>query len=84
LVVHGRGGEADAFEELARATRIGIVVPPSVLLEVMKTPDPRALPQIVDAVTRGARDWTHPPTEARQLAEEVVSEIRSSEPIPSG
>jgi hypothetical protein len=76
----GQGGEADAFEELARAKHIGVVVPPSVLLEVMKTPDPSALAQIVDAVTRGARDWTHPPTEARQLAEEVVSEIRRLRP----
>jgi hypothetical protein len=41
----GRRGEADTFEELARAKHISVVVPPSVLLEVMKTPDPSALAQ---------------------------------------
>jgi len=39
-----------------------------------------ALVQILDAVTRGGREWKHPSTEARQLAEEVVSEIRRLRP----
>lgn len=73
-------GEIDALDDLAREWSLDVVVPPSVLLEAMRTRDRERLAQLVAAVTRRFARTTHPPTEAQQAADEVVSAIRTLRP----
>jgi hypothetical protein len=73
-------GEVEAFDALAEERSIDVVVPPSVLLEVLRTPDPAVRTQIVSAITRRGTRRSHPPTEAQQMADELVSEIRRLRP----
>ena len=60
--------------ELEEATGINLVVPPSVLLEVLRTPNERAREQIVQVLTQRTR--SHPPPEAYFESEELVAEVR--------
>jgi hypothetical protein len=73
-------GETEAFDDLTHERSLDVVVPPSILLEAMRTSESVALSQIVGAITRRFARTTHPSTEARQVADEVVSEIRRLRP----
>jgi hypothetical protein len=73
-------GEADPFDEFARERSLDVVVPPSILLEALRTSDPAVRAQIVNAITGRDASRSHPSTEARQMADEVVSEIRRLRP----
>jgi hypothetical protein len=73
-------GETDAFDRLARERSLDVVVPRRSFSKAMRTSDPVALTQIVNAMTSRFARTTHPSTEARQVADEVVSEIRRLRP----
>jgi hypothetical protein len=73
-------GETDRFEDFARERRLDVVVPPSILLEALRTSDATLRAQIVGAITRRGVARSHPSTEARQLADELISEIRRLRP----
>jgi hypothetical protein len=73
-------GEVDAFDDLSRTWSLQVVVPPSILLEAMRTRDQVTLTLLVAAITRRFAITTHPSTEARQVADEVVSEVRRLRP----
>lgn len=68
--------ERTAFEALEDSLDLKVVVPPSVLLEAIRTPVPELRTRIVGALaTRGA-SRIHPLPEARLEADELVVESR--------
>ena len=73
-----KADEGDALRALARGNDIEVVVPPSMLMEALKTRDLSIRRMIVRAMT--APGWTHPPTEALQEAVEFVLEVRRCRP----
>lgn len=72
--------EATALEELEEQLALRLVVPPSILLEVLRTPIPEVRERIVHALTRRGAERVHPSTEARQMADDLVGEIRRLRP----
>ncbi len=72
--------ESDALEQLEERLAVRIVVPPSLLLEALRTPDAEIRHRIVHAMTRRGAERVHPSTEARQQVDEFVAEIRRLRP----
>jgi hypothetical protein len=72
----GERREVDAFEALERSRDLTVVVPPSILLEALRTPvdDIRAV--IVNAMTRRRGSREHPLPETRLESDELVTEAR--------
>jgi hypothetical protein len=66
------------FDELARARRWQVVVPPAILLEVARTTDPDRRLRILRAITRRRR--FHTLTEAQMEATELLEEVRRVRP----
>jgi hypothetical protein len=72
----GDRGEIDAFEELEESLDLTVVVPPSILLEALRTPVEDVRASVVDAMTRKRGVREHPLPEARLESDELVSEAR--------
>ncbi len=71
----GLAEELEHFEE--RVPEIVHVVPPSLLLEAVRTPKPETRDRIVSAMTSRRRQRLHPLPEARQEADEVVQAAKT-------
>jgi hypothetical protein len=67
-----------SFNELIHARGIRMLVPPSILVEVVRIPVAEARQQVIHALATGKRDRL--PTEAESESLEVVSEARRSRP----
>jgi len=63
-----------SFNTLAKSRGLQVLVPPSILIEVMRLPVAEARDQIIRALATGPRHRL--PTEAQSESSEVVSEIR--------
>jgi hypothetical protein len=72
--------EVERFENLEDQLGLVVVVPPSILIEVARATDPALRSQLVQAVTSRGKHRIHPPTEAKRLADELVSELRRLRP----
>lgn len=57
-------GEVDRFEELEDALGFQLVIPPSTLMEALRTRDPSLRDQIVQAITSRGRTRIHVSSEA--------------------
>lgn len=70
----GETDQGDDYATLEDRYEIMTVVPPSILLEVMRHPVPAIRDRIVDAMTNRRRE--HPLPEARQQSDELVQAIQ--------
>lgn len=70
----GERGEREAFEALEQDLDLTVVVPPSLLLEALRTPVPDIRALVVQAMTSRRGTRVHPLPEARLEADEVVAE----------
>ena len=73
-------GDTDALEAFEVEHELKIVIPPSILLEALRTPVDDVLELVAAAMTRRGKDRVHPLPEARLEADEVVSEVRRLRP----
>jgi hypothetical protein len=76
----GERGEREAFEALEQDLDFTVVVPPSLLLEALRTPVPKIRALVVEAMTSRRGTRVHPLPEARLEADEVVAESRRLRP----
>lgn len=67
-----------AFDALINSRDLRVVVPPSILVEVLRIPVAEARQQVIHALATGKRDRL--PTEAESECMEVVSEVRRVRP----
>jgi hypothetical protein len=67
--------EVEGFERLEQAVGFEVVIPPSTVLEALRTRDPARRRSIVQAITSRGRTRIHLRSEARMEADELVSEI---------
>jgi hypothetical protein len=67
-----------AFDDFLRSRSLDVVVPPSILVEVINLPVPEARQRIIEALARGPRQRLA--TEAQSECAEVVSEARRLRP----
>lgn len=67
--------EVDGLEELEEAQQLTLAIPPSTLLEALRTPNSSVREQIVRGMTRRPRARVHLRSEARLEADELVAEI---------
>jgi len=74
-----RGEETEkSFEALINSRGLRVIVPPSVLVEVVRIPVAEARQQVIHALAAGRRDRL--PTEAESESLEVVSEVKRIRP----
>ena len=74
-----RGEETEkSFEALINSRGLRVIVPPSVLVEVVRIPVAEARQQVIHALATGRRDRL--PTEAESESLEVVSEVKRIRP----
>lgn len=76
----GKRGEKVAFEDLEGELGLRVVIPPSILLEVLRTANPDDRAAITAAVTARGSERVHPLPEARLESDELVSEARRLRP----
>jgi len=76
----GTRDEARAFEELEDDLGLRVVIPPSILLEILRTPDTKALTAIVRSITSRRGTRLHPLPEARLEADEFAREAERLRP----
>jgi hypothetical protein len=74
----GDEGVARKFDDLMRSRSLKVVVPPSILIEVMAHPVVEARERIINALATGSRHRL--PTEAQSESSEVVAEIKRARP----
>jgi hypothetical protein len=67
-----------SFDVFLRSRSLNVVVPPSILVEVINLPVPEARNRIIEALARGPRQRLD--TEAQSECAEVVSEVRRVRP----
>jgi hypothetical protein len=74
-----RGEEIEkSFNTLMTSRGLRVVVPPSTLIEVVRTPVAETRQRVIHALATGRRDYL--PTEAESECMEVVSEVRRVRP----
>lgn len=69
-----------ALEALEDRQRLALLIPPSVLLEALRTPVPKVRSRIVETICSRSRQRIHPPSEAQQEANELVAAVRKHRP----
>jgi hypothetical protein len=74
------GGEAEALEALEDDLGLKVVIPPSMLLEVLATPREDVRARIVGVIAKPRRSRIHPLPEARLEADEITAVIRRLRP----
>jgi hypothetical protein len=74
-------GEIDRFEALEDARNLQVVIPPSTLMEAIRTPNPAVREEIIRAITNRGGSRVHLPTEARLEADELVAEAERLRPV---
>lgn len=67
-----------SFDALVDSRGLHVIVPPSILVEVVRIPVAEARQQVIHALATGRRQYL--PTEAESECMEVVSEIRRTRP----
>jgi hypothetical protein len=73
-------GEQFALETLEDRRKLELVIPPSVLLETLRTPRPEVRSRIVTAICSRPGKRIHPPSEAKREADELVAAVRKHRP----
>jgi hypothetical protein len=69
---------ASSFDALMKSQSLQVVVPPSILVEVLQLPKSEARDRIIRALAKGPRYRL--PTEAQSMSDEIVSEVRRTRP----
>ena len=72
--------EGDALADLEDRLGFRNVVPPSILLETLRTSNKEVRERIVQVMTARGNVRIHPSTEAREMADELVAELRRLRP----
>ena len=72
--------EGLALEALEDRLRLALVIPPSILLEALRTPVPTVRSRIVRTICTRPGQRVHPPSEAQQEADELVAAVRKHRP----
>jgi len=65
---------ASHFDSLMKSHSVQVVMPPSILIEVLQLPNTEARERIIRALARGPR--LRLPTEAQSMSDEIVTEVR--------